>query len=235
MAGMDGNCGVCIQQQGPTSTQQSPFMVNHGRHLRMGFEVRKEGKYPVAGDFVKKMRKVQEEAHAALLKSQDEMKRYADHNRGKNVEYKIGDKVLLSTKDLVFQMKERPTRKLTERFISPYKVKKIVSANAVELELPAAIRIHPVVNVSRIVMYKEQVEGQRLVPPAPVEIGGEQEYEVEKILNKKLFRGKTRYLVRWKGYMAEEDTWEKEEDLENAKEAIAEFEEQYGENRRMMS
>ena len=149
------------------------------------------------------------------------------------MEYKIGDKVLLSTKDLAFQMKERPTRKFTEQFISPYKVKKIVSTNAVELELPAAIKIHPVVNVSRIVMYKEQVEGQRLVPPAPVEIGGKQEYEVEKILNKKLFRGKMRYLVRWKGYTAEEDTWEKEEDLENAKEAVAEFEEQYGDNRRM--
>ena len=89
-----------------TSTQQSPFMVNHGRHPRMGFEVRRERKHPAAEDFVEKMRKVQEEAHAALLKSQDEMKRYADRNRGKNVEYKIGDKVLLSTKDLVFQMKE---------------------------------------------------------------------------------------------------------------------------------
>ena len=109
------------------------------------------------------------------------------------MEYKIRDKVLLSTKDLAFQMKERPTKKLTEQFIGPYKVKKIVSANAVELELPAVIKIHPVVNVSRIVMYKEQVEGQHLVPPAPVEIGGEQEYEVEKILNKKLFRGRTCY------------------------------------------
>ena len=59
-----------------------------------------------------------------------------------------------------------------------------------ELELPVVIRIHPVVNVSQVVMYKGQVEGQCLVPPSPVEIGGEQEYEVEKILNKKLFRGK---------------------------------------------
>jgi len=37
-----------------------------------------------------------------------------------------------------------------ERFVGPYKIKKIVSMNAVELELPATIKIHPVVNVSRI-------------------------------------------------------------------------------------
>ena len=60
-----------------TSTQQSPFMVNHRRHPRMGFEIKREGKHPAAGDFVEKMRKVQEEVHAALLKSQDEMKRSA--------------------------------------------------------------------------------------------------------------------------------------------------------------
>ena len=47
-------------------------------------------------------------------------------------------------------MVNRRTEKLMERFIGPYKVKKIVSVNAVELELPSTIRIHPVVNVSRI-------------------------------------------------------------------------------------
>ena len=143
--------------------------------------------------------------------------------------------MLLSMKYLVFQMKKQPTRKFTEHFIGPYKMKKVILANAVELELLVAIRIHLVVNISWIIMYKDQVEGQHLVPPALVEIGGEQEYEVEKIMNKKLFRGKTRYLVCWKGYMVEEDTWQKEKGLENAKEAVAEFEEQYGENRRMTS
>ena len=107
--------------------------------------------------------------------------------------------------------------------------------HAVELELPAAIKIHPVVNISQIVMYKGQIEGQYLVPPPPVEIGEEQEYEVEKILNKKLFREKTWYLVQWKGYTVEEDMWEKEEDLENVVEAIKEFEVQYGENWRIIA
>jgi len=54
----------------------------------------------------------------------------------------------------------------------------------VELELPSTIRIHPVVNVSRIRRYVGQVEGQRRKQPAPVIIKGKKEWEVEKILNK---------------------------------------------------
>jgi len=67
------------------------------------------------------------------------------------------------------------TEKLTERFIGPYKVKKIVLVNAVELELPSTIKIHPVVNVSRIYRYIGKVEGQRKEQPAPVIIEEEEE------------------------------------------------------------
>jgi len=66
---------------------------------------------------------------------------------------------MLSTKDLKYQMVGRRTEKLTERFVGFYKVKKIVSSNAVKLELPSTIRIHPVVNISRIHRYIGQVEG----------------------------------------------------------------------------
>ena len=61
--------------------------------------------------------------------------------------------MLLSTKDLVF--KERPSKKLTERYVGPYTIEEIVSLNAVKLRLPNLMRIHPVINVSRIVRYKE--------------------------------------------------------------------------------
>ena len=67
--------------------------------------------------------------------------------------------MLISTNDFSMELMKRAMKKLTEKFIGPYVVKKIVSENAVELELPVSLRIHPVVNVRRIVKYREQVEG----------------------------------------------------------------------------
>jgi len=152
----------------------------------MGFEGRRKGKYEAAGKFVEKMRKIQEEAKAALEKALEEMKKFADKKRGKREEYRVGDLVLLSTKDLKWQMKGRRSEKLTERFVGPYKIKGIISSNAIELELPKTIKIYPVVNVSRVRLYKPQVEGQKKTPPKPVIIEGEEEFEVEKILNKRV-------------------------------------------------
>ena len=79
--------------------------------------------------------------------------------------------------------------------MGPYKIKRIISTNAIELELPSTIKIHPVVNISRVHMYRDQVEGQRKEWPLSVVIKEEEEYKVKKILNKKKFRGKDRYLV----------------------------------------
>jgi len=123
------------------------------------------------------------------------MKKYADKKRSDVEEYKVGDLVMLSTKDLKYQMVGRRTEKLTERFVGPYKIKKIVSLNAVELELPSTVKIHPVVNVSRIHRYVGQVEGQKKEQPLPVIIEEEEEWEVERILNKQRVRGKEKYLV----------------------------------------
>ena len=111
------------------------------------------------------------------------------------MEYKVGDLVLLSTRDLKWQMVGRSSEKLVEWFVGPYKIKAIISSNVVELELLATIRIHPVVNVSWIKRYIDQVNGQRKETPQPVVIEEEEEWEVEKILNKRKVRGKDKFLV----------------------------------------
>ena len=137
------------------------FKANYKQDPRMGFKVRKKKRYKGAEKFVIKIKEIQEEAKAALEKAQEKIKKYTDRKREEVNEYKVGDLVMLSTKDLKYQIVGKRTEKLIERFVGPYKVKKIISANAVELELPSTIRIHLVVNISRICRYIEQVEEQR--------------------------------------------------------------------------
>ena len=178
-----------------SSTKMSPFKVNYRQDPRMGFEMRRKGKYKGAEKFVIKMKEVQKEAKAVLGKVQEEIKKYTDRKRAEVDKYKVEDLVILSTKDLKYQMVRRRTEKLTEKFVDPYKIKKIVSSNAVELELPSTIKIHLVVNVSRIQRYVGQVKGQRKKQPAPVIIKEEEEWKVERILNKQQIQGKDKYLV----------------------------------------
>ena len=104
--------------------------------------------------------------------------------------------MLISTKDFSIELIKRTTKKLTEKFIGLYVVRKIVSKNAVELELLASLRIYPVVNMRRIVKYREQVEGQKKIPLPSVEVAGEKEYEVEEILDRQERKEKTKYLVK---------------------------------------
>ena len=189
-----------------SSTKMSSFKANYGQDPRMGFEMRRKGKYEGAEKFIIKMKEIQEEAKTVLGKAQEEMKKYADRKRAEVDEYKVGDLVMLSTKDLKYQMVGRRTEKLTERFVGPYRIKKIISPNAVELELPSTVKIYLVVNVTKIRRYEGQVEGQRKGQPGPVVIKGEEEWEVERILNKWQIQGKDKYLVQWKGFTVESDT-----------------------------
>ena len=213
-----------------TATKVLPFMANYRRKMRMGGDIRRKGKVESATEVVERMKKVHEEVEAVLKKTQEEMKKYADRNRKETEKWEKGDKVLLSTKDLVF--KERPTKKLMERYVGLYVIEEIVSSNVVKLRLSNSMRIHLVVNVSQILQYKEQVKGQKKEKGKPVEIKGVEEWEVEKILNKKKIRGVEKYLIWWKGFMVEGDTWEKRENLKNVEELIEEFEQGGAEVRR---
>ena len=139
--------------------------------------------------------------------------------------------------------KKKPTKKLTERYMGPYMIEEVVSLNAVKLQLLSSMRIHLVINISWIIRYKEQVKGQKKEEGKPVEVEEVKEWEVEKILNKKKIRGVEKYLIWWKEFTVEGDTWERKENLKNTEELIKEFEqgevvvrrevEEKGEYRRM--
>jgi len=139
------------------------FVENYGRELRMGMDIRRKGKVEKVTEFVERMRKVQKDTGVALRKTQEEMKWQADKGRREVERWKKGNRIMLSTKDSVFR--EKPTKKLTERYMGPYVIEEIVSKNAVKLKLPASIKIYPVVNVSRVVRYRELGKRQKVEKP----------------------------------------------------------------------
>ena len=95
-----------------TATKVSSFMANYERELRIRGDIRKRGKVEKAMEFVERMKKIHKEAGAALKKAQEDMKRQVDRGRKEIKDWKKRDRVLLSTKDLVF--KEKPARKLVD-------------------------------------------------------------------------------------------------------------------------
>ena len=87
-------------------------MVNYRRELRIGIEIRKKGKMEKTIEFAERMKRVQEKAGVVLKKAQKEMKQQTDRERKEAEEQKEGDRVMLSTKNLVF--KERLAKKLVD-------------------------------------------------------------------------------------------------------------------------
>ena len=160
------------------------FKANYRQNSRMEFKVRRKEKYKRAEKFMTKMKEIQEKVKAVLEKMQEEMKKYTDRKKAEVDEYRVGNLMMLSTKDLKSQMVGKRIEKLIEKFVEPYKIKKVISLNAVELELPSIVKIHLVVNVSRVQKYVGQVKGQKKEQPTLVIIEGEEEWKVKRILNK---------------------------------------------------
>ena len=78
-------------------------MAKYGREMRMRVDLGRKRKMKKTMKFAKRMRKVQEEAGAVLMRAQEEIKRQADRGRKEVEVWKVEDKIMLSTKDLVFK------------------------------------------------------------------------------------------------------------------------------------
>jgi len=95
-----GMVGFTYNNKIHTATKISPFKANYGQNPRIGFEGRRKEKYEAIGKFVERMKKIQKKAKVALEKVQKEMKKFANRRQREEEEYKVGDLVLLSMKDL---------------------------------------------------------------------------------------------------------------------------------------
>jgi hypothetical protein len=111
----------------------------------------------------------------------------------------------------------RPSKKLAHKWLGPYTIERPVGRMAYQLRLPRSMqRLHPVFPVVKLYPApKDPIPGRcQAPPPEPEIIGGEQRWEVEAILDSRMWNRKLQYLVAWKGFGYEENSWEDEKDVE---------------------
>src|ERR1700761_6027676 len=121
--------------------------------------------------------------------------------------YQVGDQVWLKGRHL---RTNQPTTKLAPRRHGPFTVVQVMSPVNYCLELPTQWSIHPVFHTDLLTPYHETpTHGRNYQRPPPDLVNGEEEYEVEKILDQRHFgrRQKLQYLVKWKGYPDSENQW----------------------------
>jgi len=206
------------------SVRTTPFRLVYGEDPIEPFAVISGTTFPSANRFARKLQDDLALAKRNLIEAQDRQRTYANQGR-RHVEYEVGEEILLSTKNI--RWKHPGTKKFLPRFIGPFKILARIGAVAYRLELPDEYTIHNVFHVSLLKPYHK---GVNVAPsPPPDWIDGDWEYEVECILMHREKKAahhapKKEYLVKWKGYGPERNSWEPEAGLiEHAQEVVQEY------------
>lgn len=221
------------------SIKNTPFMLNFGRHpctpiRALVQEAKQQSHVPMAQEFIQQMREAQEQAKLCLQNAQQRQRAYADQKR-RDVDYQVGQKVWLSTKNITLKMVGTP--KFLPKFIGPFPISAKVNPVAYKLELPPCLKMHNVFHVSLLAEYHANSRQQ----PAPLPVITDEglEYEVENIIDhrvktfgghwnknktKKIGQKKvTEYLIHWSGYGAEDRTWEPDFNCRNCPDKVHEY------------
>jgi hypothetical protein len=194
------------------STSQTPFFMNTGAHPLTPLSHLNETSNANAKVIKTTWQARVKEATEKLKAAQNRQKQLVDRKR-RDVTFKLNDRVLLNSKNI--NIKHAGSRKLLPRYIGPFKVTKCIGAVAYQLDLPRNMRCHNVFHVALLKAYNASIRQQSL--PPPLIIDEEYEYEAEQILTHKGDHpGKRKFLVAWKNYPAEHNTWEPESNLKNS-------------------
>ena len=200
-----------------SATRFSPFYATYGYHPTMSFSKPTTSVVPAAEDRVRLLHQVHEEIKTMIQIAGENAKRHYDRHVHDAPKYSIGDKVLLRSEHIAATS---PSKKLGPKFLGPFPIIQKLSELVFRLKLPQSLRIHDVFHAAVLEPYRpDTIPGRQQRPPPPVITpAGDLEWEVSQVLNSRIVgRGRRlQYLVSWKGYGLEQDSWEPAVNLRNA-------------------
>lgn len=223
------------QSDWPLQLPLAEFTYNTAQHsatgdapatLLLGFVPRAPGQVQTdhlsandsAQERVTRLQEMREAAKQLIRKSQAAYEKWYNRKR-MQPPFKINDWVLVSAKNIKLK---RPSKKLAPKYLGPYQIERISSSGlACQLRLPSSTRIHNVFNVTSLEPYHSR--DATVEEPSDNPFAAEETFEVEKILSHKGSKKNRQYLVKWRGYDDEENSWLSYKDFIE-KEIVREYE-----------
>jgi transposase InsO family protein len=204
------------------STGLSPYFLDTGYEpflpLSITREVENKPTDKTARDLIEKLDFIKTKTQILFAQAQEKQAKYANEKR-RDIEFQEGDYVMLNS-DFVYDPihTDRPSRKLANKWLGPFRIMKKISRVAYKLFIPKEdnIKVHPVIHIANLKQFNENPERfqqrEDFIVPQPIK-DSEQEsvYLVDDILDMRLFKRKKQFLIKWTGY--DDPTWEDESTL----------------------
>jgi len=214
------------------SSGVSPFYANKGYHPQINISPEIDVASIRAQNYAVDLHQLHAELKVQLTHAQEQFSAQADRRRSDPPSFNIGDMVLLRSEHI---RTTRPTKKLSAKFLGPFKILKKHGTHSYALQLPHDMRaVHPVFHVSQLKpLTVNEIPNRTQPPPPPVQIDEQLEYEVAEILDSKIDRRyracPLRYLVRWAGYegTSQETEWINAVDLTHSLDVASDFHTRY--------
>ena len=184
-----------------------------------------------ASNWSQNREEIQHSARNALIFAQAKMSIYYD-KKHKPLVLKPGQKAFISlagSMEVGYHLPNTIAHKLSPQCVGPFKVIRVVGRLAYELDIPPTWKIHPVISLAHLEPYREDPL-ERAGPTLPPDIvdddsGGHEEWEVEDIISERYNKRRKRneWLVKWKSFGPEQNTWEPIDNLGNAADKVEDF------------
>ncbi len=192
-----------------SSLDMTPFFANYGMHPTMT-DLPSEGQYDTPKR-IKCLLETREQIKRELLKAQEQQESSYNKTRNQEPEFSVGDKVYLSTKNLVT---DEGSKKLSNLQTRPFTILKKVGEGAYKLLLPKHMKLNLVFNVTLLTKSSpDPILGQVQPEPAPIIVDRQEEYTIKKFLDSNWLGKHFQYKVTYEGYGKEHDEWLFRDDL----------------------